>query len=79
MPAQCTSYYYDSENISESLLAFRKQVSIDHHDFGSAQDDYSAIEKVFGFDNGNPRMQEIGEIVTEVSEPRTQCLTYLPC
>lgn len=58
-------YYYDSENISESLLAFRSEVDGDDGELSYHQDDYKAIEKVFGLEKDEPLLRELGQVVTK--------------
>ena len=56
-------YYYSSENISESLLAFRQQVDAGM-DLNYEQNDFRAMETIYGFDNEDPSIQELGSVVT---------------
>ena len=56
-------YYYDSDNISESLLAFRQHVE-EGMDLPYAQDDHRAMETIFGFDNETAAIQDLGKVVT---------------
>ena len=57
-------YYYSSENISESLLAFRQQVLSEHDDLEYAQNDFRALETIFNFENQGPSIQDLGAVVT---------------
>ncbi len=65
--SRCASalYYYDSENISESLLAFRSQVEGNENELYYTQDDYKAIEKVFGLEKNDALVQELGKVVAK--------------
>ena len=61
-------YYYDSSNISESLLAFRQQVG-DGLDLSYEQDEFRALEEIFGIENGEPSFQDLGKVITRVPLP----------
>ncbi|KAA8893383.1 hypothetical protein FN846DRAFT_788030 [Sphaerosporella brunnea] len=57
-------YYYDSENITESLLAFRARVappSADDIDY--EQEHHEWLKEVFGCGNEEAAVQEIGDVV----------------
>ncbi|RDX42394.1 hypothetical protein OH76DRAFT_1448432 [Lentinus brumalis] len=60
-------YYYASENITESRLAFRVQVGTDPDcvDMEYQHDDYQGWRAAFGFSGGDPLNQELGHIVAE--------------
>ena len=57
-------YYYESGNISESLLSFRQHVADEDMDLDYEQDDHHALETIFGFENDSPRIQTLGSVVT---------------
>ena len=58
-------YYYDSENISESLLSFRQQVEDRGMEMEYEQDDHRALETIYGFSNqDDARIQNLGSVVT---------------
>ena len=59
-------YYYESDNISESLLAFRTQLS----EYGQVelpypQSESRAVDEVYGFGDEMPYQQELGTVVTK--------------
>ncbi|PGG98517.1 chromatin structure-remodeling complex protein RSC7 [Blastomyces parvus] len=57
-------YYYDSENITESRLAFRQLGGYDDAaDIAYEQDEHGWLPLVFGCENGSPPLQEIGDVV----------------
>lgn len=56
-------YYYDSENITESRLAFRQRVSVIDTGVNYEQDFHEWIEDVFGCDRDGPPIQEVGDVV----------------
>ena len=58
-------YYYDSDNISESRLAFRSKVE-DAMTLPYEQNVWRPVETIYGFQNADPSIQEIGEVVTKV-------------
>ena len=60
-------YYYESENISESLLSFRQQVEDNSMDMIYEQDDHRAMETIYGFENEAGRIQNLGSVVTRQS------------
>ena len=55
-------YYYDSSNITQSLLAFRHHVDCGI-DIPYEQYDYGAAEEIYGIKNGDPTVQELGKVV----------------
>ena len=57
-------YYYESENISESLLSFRQHVVDQDMELEYEQDDHRALETIFGFENDSARIQNLGSVVT---------------
>lgn len=57
-------YYYDSENISKSLLALRQQVEDDSQLYYK-QNLYQALETIYGFENEGPCIQNLGDIFTK--------------
>ena len=60
-------YYYDSENVSDSLLAFRKDISEDGEvGLPYEQDDHRALEEVYSFRNEiDVKLHEVGKVVTK--------------
>ena len=60
-------YYYDSDNISESLLAFRTQLdSYATMEIPYPQFEWRAMEEVYGFENEESEcIQELGTVVTK--------------
>ncbi|KAK2764408.1 hypothetical protein FQN54_009102 [Arachnomyces sp. PD_36] len=56
-------YYYDSENITESRLAFRQQVDSHAYDINYEQDQHQWMEQVFGCNKNGPLIQNVGEVV----------------
>ncbi|EGE79440.1 hypothetical protein RJ035_004541 [Blastomyces gilchristii] len=57
-------YYYDSDNITESRLAFRQLADVDSaSEIGYEQDQHGWLPLVFGCQNGNAPIQEIGNVV----------------
>ena len=57
-------YYYSSENISESLLAFRQQVDNGEEDLPYEQDDTRAVETIYNFKDSGPTIQDLGAVIT---------------
>lgn len=59
-------YYYASDNITESRLAFRHAVHCD--DFGAEmnyeQNDHRALETIYGFQNDGEGLQTLGSVLT---------------
>lgn len=58
-------YYYETENISESLLSFRRPVD-PMENIPYEQGDFRAVEKIYGIESEGPSIQEIGNMVTKV-------------
>ena len=59
-------YYYESNNISESLLAFRTQIDGEAAmEMPYIQYEWRAMEEVYGFENEGPCVQELGTVVTK--------------
>ena len=59
-------YYYESENISESRLAFRTQIGGEATiDLPYPQDEHRAVQEIYGFENDEPCIQELGTVVTK--------------
>jgi hypothetical protein len=57
-------YYYDSVNITESRLAFRQQsCEEDTVDIGYNQNDHVWAKPVFGLENDDSCVQDVGDIV----------------
>lgn len=57
-------YYYDSANITESRLAFRQQsCEDDTGDIGYNQHDHVWAKPVFGLENDDSCVQDVGDIV----------------
>ncbi|RFU23923.1 hypothetical protein B7463_g12415, partial [Scytalidium lignicola] len=56
-------YYYDSENITESRLAFRQTSGYVDDSFGSEQDDHQWLEDVYGGHPHGPKVQEVLDVV----------------
>ncbi|KAF8993787.1 hypothetical protein BDQ17DRAFT_1252472 [Cyathus striatus] len=58
-------YYYSSENITTSKLAFRQKCSSDSvADVGYEQDDHDWLQHVFGLGNNGPAIQVLGGVNT---------------
>ena len=62
-------YYYSSENITDSHLAFRQGVDEESAfmDFNYEQDDHRAVETIYGFQNGDAAIQNLGVVNTRQS------------
>ena len=59
-------YYYDSENITDSHLAFRTRVEGDNSfDLIYEQSDYDGIDEIFGAKNDEATIQERGKVLTK--------------
>ncbi|EGC40894.1 conserved hypothetical protein [Histoplasma capsulatum var. duboisii H88] len=57
-------YYYDSDNITESRLAFRQLCDVeDVQEIPYEQNRHEWLSAVFGCENGGPAIQEIGDVV----------------
>ena len=59
-------YYYDCDNITESLLAFRQQVDW-CCDLDYGQDDHEFLKAIYGAENDEAAVQNIGEVVAKVN------------
>ncbi|KAI9742088.1 MAG: hypothetical protein M1834_000478 [Cirrosporium novae-zelandiae] len=55
-------YYYDCSNITESRLAFRAKVNSDIA-MSYEQDDHEGPERTYGFQNEEPAVIEIGDVL----------------
>ncbi|KAF9779870.1 hypothetical protein BJ322DRAFT_1129730 [Thelephora terrestris] len=55
-------YYYDSENISESRLAFRRATSEPH---AHEQDDSKCMRVLYDMERDLPLVQDVGDVVTK--------------
>lgn len=55
-------YYYDSENVSESRLAFRRATSDPH---AHQQDDSKCMRVLYNMDRCSTLVQEIGDVITK--------------
>ena len=65
--AICASalYYYSTNNVTDSYLAFRESLPSDiEYDLDYGQDDYHALETIFGFSNMGPAIQNLGSVKT---------------
>ena len=62
-PNSCATaiYYYDTENIYESALSFRQQVE-DGMELNYEQNDFQAVEAIYGFNNDDPCIQNVGTV-----------------
>ncbi|KAF9523655.1 hypothetical protein CPB83DRAFT_862555 [Crepidotus variabilis] len=59
-------YYYSSENITTSTLAFRQPINNQHLEgLRYRQHDGEWILPIFGLDNGQPAVQELGSVDTK--------------
>ena len=58
-------YYYETENITESLLSFRRTVD-PCENITYPQNDFRAVETIYGIESEGPSVQEIGSVVTKV-------------
>jgi len=57
-------YYYDSENIAESRLAFRQTSQTEPiHELPYEQSDHKWLSEIFGVQNEGSSVQEIGDVV----------------
>ncbi|KLJ13155.1 hypothetical protein EMPG_09426 [Blastomyces silverae] len=57
-------YYYDSDNITESRLAFRQLGDLDDASgIGYEQDEHGWLPLVYGCENGDAPIQETGDVV----------------
>lgn len=58
-------YYYDSDNIDESSLAFRQAMQTEERDdVSSEQEQYRSFCEYFGVANGAPGVQDLGSVRT---------------
>ncbi|KAJ5625434.1 hypothetical protein N7510_001743 [Penicillium lagena] len=55
-------YYYDSDNITESRLSFRQGSWFSMH-YEELEDFFESLPEMFGCKNGDPQVQEIGEVL----------------
>lgn len=59
-------YYYESNNISESLLAFRTKLANEtQYELLYPSSEHRAVEEVYAFEDGGPCQQELGTVVTK--------------
>ena len=71
-------YYYASENIGNSRLTFRHAVDADDWgpDVPYEQGDHRAIQEIYGMENDEPAVQNLGSVVTRqgrlISFPNTK-------
>lgn len=59
-------YYYDSDNITDSFLAFRHRIdnqALEEKAFD--QGDYEAVEQIYGIEQDGPAIQELGRVLTK--------------
>lgn len=57
--------YYDSNNITDSHLEFRRQIDAhDLQDKAYGQDDYEGVEQIYGIEQEGPALQEVGRVLT---------------
>lgn len=57
-------FYYDSSSITESRLGFRQMVSFyDADEVSYEQDHHSWLKEVFGFEDQESTVQEIGSVL----------------
>lgn len=64
-------YYHSSSNITASSLAFRQQ-SNPNEQFRGGQDEHTFLPQVYGFENEDPAIQELGSIAT----PEGRLITF---
>lgn len=58
-------YYYDSDNITDSYLAFREATSTEHlSEKPYEQSDYGHFERLYGIQQGGAAVQELGKVLT---------------
>ncbi|EME38963.1 hypothetical protein DOTSEDRAFT_75612 [Dothistroma septosporum NZE10] len=58
-------YYYSSDNITDSHLAFREATSAEHlMDKPYEQSDYRHFERLYGIEQHGPAVQELGQVLT---------------
>ena len=62
-------YYYDSENITDSYLAFRERINGNEleigEDRGYQPDEYEHVQQLLGVEHDFPNLQELGRIRTK--------------
>jgi hypothetical protein len=59
-------YYYETSNITESLLSFRQQSQTEDADEVSYQQDHHEwLSEVFGCEQGGPAIQYVGDVVAK--------------
>lgn len=64
-------YYYSSLNITDSYLSFRQQTHDGGFRLDYPQDEWKAVEYIYGFKNGDPTIQNLGKVLTR--ERRLLC------
>ncbi|MCJ1467440.1 hypothetical protein MMC07_006065 [Pseudocyphellaria aurata] len=57
-------YYYETVNITESRLSFRRKVD-PLEDINYEQSDFRAVEQIYGIESDGPSIQEIGHVVAK--------------
>ncbi|GLB35536.1 putative protein of unknown function (DUF4246) [Lyophyllum shimeji] len=57
-------FYYSNENITTSRLAFRQQSRVYNHDISYAQDHHDWLDDVFGCQQDEPGVQDVGSVDT---------------
>ena len=58
-------YYYDSTNVSDALLALRKDLDEEcEMDLPYEQDDHRALQEIYGFEQDEAKVQGLGKVVT---------------
>ncbi|KAL8993369.1 MAG: hypothetical protein Q9169_006402 [Polycauliona sp. 2 TL-2023] len=60
-------YYYASHNITDSYLSFRQRTHEGEFRLSYPQDEYKAVEQIYGFKQGEPAIQNLGKIHTRQS------------
>lgn len=58
-------YYYETESITESLLSFRQRAD-PTEEIDYPQNDFRAVETIYGIESDGPSVQEIGSVVIKV-------------
>ncbi|EIM84066.1 uncharacterized protein STEHIDRAFT_83029 [Stereum hirsutum FP-91666 SS1] len=58
-------YYYDCDNITDSHLSFRQQSDSDTIDMDYEQEDHAWLPTIFGCQNDEPSVQELGGVLTK--------------
>ncbi|KAI4219368.1 MAG: hypothetical protein L6R40_008726, partial [Gallowayella cf. fulva] len=59
-------YYYSSSNVTDSYLSFRQQVE-DGRDLPYPHNEHKAVQQIYGFENGDPTIQNLGRVLTRES------------